>query len=183
MEELIEAGAVAGVIEYSLSELANSIKDGIHAVGDGRLTVAGAHGLPQVVVPGCADFFNQGAPDTLPAEYRNRKTYYHNPVATLVRLVPDEMVALGEMIASRLNAAKGPVRVVFPTGGFSLSDAPGGALWDPEADAALLEALRQGLDSRIDLIVVDGNANDPAVAEVVAAEYLELTNSHNPRRK
>ncbi|MFN8224763.1 MAG: Tm-1-like ATP-binding domain-containing protein [Gaiellales bacterium] len=179
MEELIEAGAIAGVIEYSLSELANTIKDGIHAVGDSRLTVAGAHGLPQVVVPGCADFFNQGAPATLPEEYRQRKTYYHNPVATLVRLNPDEMAELGALIASRLSSAKGPVSVVFPTRGFSLSDAPGGALWDPEADAALLETLRARLGDNVRLTEVDGNANDLAVADAVAREYLAITQTND----
>ena len=63
MEHLIEAGALGGVIDYTLSELANSLLDGIHATGPDRLRVAGRHGLPQVVVPGCVDFFNQGPRD------------------------------------------------------------------------------------------------------------------------
>ena len=177
MEELIEANALVGVVDYSLSELANTVKDGIHAVGPSRLRVAGEHGLPQVVVPGCCDFFNQGARDTLPEEYRTRKTYYHNPVATLVRLVPEEMVQLGYMIAERLNASKGPVHVVAPTKGFSLSDSPGGHLWDPEADRALIDTLAETLDTRIPLELVDANANDPLFAELVADRYLALVES------
>src|SRR3954470_10019837 len=90
METLVEAGALGGVIDYTLSELANSLMDGIHATGPDRLRVAGRHGLPQVVVPGCVDFFNQGARDTLPERYRGRKSYFHNSVATLVRLERDE---------------------------------------------------------------------------------------------
>ncbi len=174
MEELIEERALSGVIDYTLSELANTIKDGIHAVGPERLTVAGAHGLPQVVALGCCDFFNQGPRETLPEEYRSRKTYYHNPVATLVRLIPEEMVELGKMIASRLNAAKGPVHVLAPTRGFSLSDSPGGHLWDPEADEALIATLEQELDPRIPLERVNATANDPAFAELATARYLEL---------
>src|SRR3954463_16003475 len=107
-----EVGALAGVIDYTLSELANSLMDGIHATGPDRLRVAGRHGLPQVVVPGCCDFFNQGAPDTVPERYRGRRSYYHNPVATLVRLSPEEGAELGRMIAERLAEASGPVRVV-----------------------------------------------------------------------
>lgn len=183
MEELIEARALAGVIEYSLSELANSIKDGIHAVGPSRLTVAGAHGLPQVIVPGCVDFFNQGAPDTLPEEYRTRQTYYHNPVATLVRLVPEEMAALGTDIAMRLNRSRGFVTVVLPTAGFSLSDSPGGDLWNPEADAAFVDALRASLDERIRVVVVEGNVNDAAIAEAAAREYLAVATDVLPRRE
>ena len=41
MEHLIEAGALGGVIDYTLSELANSLLDGIHATGPDRLRVAG----------------------------------------------------------------------------------------------------------------------------------------------
>jgi uncharacterized protein (UPF0261 family) len=66
MERLLEQRAIGGVIDYTLSELANSVKDGIHAVGPERLTVAGRLGVPQIVVPGCVDFFNQGAPETVP---------------------------------------------------------------------------------------------------------------------
>ena len=103
MEHLCEEGALQGVVDYTLSELANSLMDGIHATGPERLTVAGRCGLPQVVVPGCVDFFNQGPRDTVPEQYRSRKSYFHNPVATLVRLERDEEVALGALVAERLN--------------------------------------------------------------------------------
>jgi uncharacterized protein (UPF0261 family) len=66
MEHLCEEGALQGVVDYTLSEVANSLKDGMHATGPERLTVAGRLGLPQVVVPGCVDFFNQGPRDTVP---------------------------------------------------------------------------------------------------------------------
>jgi uncharacterized protein (UPF0261 family) len=181
MENLVAAGALAGVIDYTLSELANSLLDGLHATGPDRLTVAGAHGLPQVVVPGCADFFNQGAPDTVPARYRARKSYYHNPVATLVRLEPDEMAALGRVIAERLNEARGPVEVLVPTQGFSLADVEGGDLWYPEADAALVEALAAALRPEIPLESVDTHVNDPAFAGLVAERYLALVGAPTPR--
>src|SRR5713101_1926214 len=50
MEALARQGALAGVVDYTLSELANSLMDGIHATGPDRLTVAGDMGLPQVIV-------------------------------------------------------------------------------------------------------------------------------------
>jgi uncharacterized protein (UPF0261 family) len=174
MEHLIEAGALAGVIDYTLSELANSLLDGIHATGPDRLRVAGREGLPQVVVPGCVDFFNQGPAESLPERYRGRKTYFHNPVATLVRLSAEEGAELGRMIAGRLNGARGPVRVVAPTRGFSLADAEGGDLWDPEADRAFLDALRAALAPRIVYEAVDRHVDDPAFADLVAERYLSL---------
>ena len=174
MEHLIEAGALSGVIDYTLSELANTLLDGIHATGPDRLRVAGRHGLPQVVVPGCVDFFNQGPLADLPERYRDRKTYFHNPVATLVRLDAEEETALGRMVAERLNESTGPVRVVAPTRGFSLADAEGGDLWDPEADRAFLDALRAGLRPGIPYEAVDAHVDDPAFGDLVAERYLSL---------
>ena len=174
MEHLVEAGALGGVIDYTLSELANSLLDGIHATGPERLRVAGRHGIPQVVVPGCVDFFNEGPLELLPERYRGRKTYFHNPVATLVRLSREEETALGAMVAERLNEAVGPVRVVAPTRGFSLADAEGGDLWDPEADGAFLDALREALRPDIPFEAVDAHVDDPAFADLVADRYLSL---------
>jgi uncharacterized protein (UPF0261 family) len=175
METLVEAGALGGVIDYTLSELANSLMDGIHTTGPDRLRVAGRHGLPQVVVPGCVDFFNQGARDTVPERYRARQSYFHNPVATLVRLTAEEETALGRMVAERLNEARGPVRVVAPTRGFSLADIEGGDLWDPEADRAFLDSLREALRSDIPYESVDAHVDDDAFADVVAERYLTMT--------
>jgi uncharacterized protein (UPF0261 family) len=178
MEALARQGALAGVVDYTLSELANSLLDGLHATGPERLTVVGELGLPQVVVPGCVDFFNQGAPSTVPERYRERRSYYHNPVATLVRLEPEEMAELGRTIGERLNRAHGPVRVVAPSRGFSLSDTEGNALWYPEADAAFLGALESTLDRHIPFERVDATVNDPAFADLVAERYLAITKEH-----
>jgi uncharacterized protein (UPF0261 family) len=174
MEHLIEAGALGGVIDYTLSELANSLLDGIHATGPDRLRVAGRRGVPQVVVPGCVDFFNQGPRELLPERFRGRKTYFHNPVATLVRLSADEEAELGRMVAERLNGARGPIRVVVPTRGFSLADAEGGDLWDPQADGAFVDALGDALRSDIPFEQVDAHVDDEDFAELVAARYLTL---------
>ncbi|HEX6024367.1 MAG TPA: Tm-1-like ATP-binding domain-containing protein, partial [Solirubrobacter sp.] len=174
MEHLCEEGALQGVVDYTLSELANSLMDGIHATGPERLTVAGRLGLPQVVVPGCVDFFNQGPRDTVPEHYRSRKSYFHNPVATLVRLERDEEVALGALVAERLNAATGPVHVVAPLRGFSLADAEGGDLWDPVADGAFLDSLSSKLRSDIPFEAIDAHVDDHEFADVVAARYLAL---------
>jgi uncharacterized protein (UPF0261 family) len=174
MEKLAASHALAGVVDYTLSELANSLMDGVHTTGPQRLRIAGLHGLPQVVVPGCCDFFNQGAPDTVPERFRDRKRYYHNPVATLVRLSEEEGVALGRMIAGRLADAAGPVHVVVPTRGFSLVDAEGGDLYDPAADRAFIDSLRAALRPDFAYEEVDAHVDDPAFADLVADRYLTL---------
>jgi uncharacterized protein (UPF0261 family) len=174
MERLVETGALAGIVDYTLSELANSLMDGVHATGPERLRVAGRHGLPQVIVPGCCDFFNQGARDTVPQRFRDRKSYFHNPVATLVRLSEDEGVQLGRMVAERLAGSTGPVHVVVPTRGFSLADAAGGDLYDPVADRAFIDALRDALRPELAYEEVDAHVDDPAFADLVADRYLTL---------
>jgi uncharacterized protein (UPF0261 family) len=127
-----------------------------------------------VIVPGCCDFFNQGARDTVPERFRGRKSYFHNPVATLVRLTPDEGVALGRMVAERLAGATGPVSVIVPTRGFSLADAEGGDLYDPAADRAFIDALRDALRPEFAYEEVDAHVDDPAFADLVADRYLTL---------
>ena len=174
MEDLIDASGLAGVIELSISELASSMFDGVHATGPRRLTVAGAAGLPQVVTPGCADFFNWGPLDTVPERWRDRRLYEHNPVATLVRLERTEMAELGRLVARRLNGSKGPVAILVPTGGYSLIDVAGGPLWDPEADAALVEGLRAELRDDIPVELVDLPVNDPEFGRAVANRFIEL---------
>jgi uncharacterized protein (UPF0261 family) len=174
MEDLIATSSLAGVVELSISELANSLFDGVHATGPDRLTVAGRFGLPQVVTPGCADFFNQGPLDSLPERWRARPHYKHNPVATLVRLSREDMVALGRMIAERLNDARGPVAVVAPTKGYSLIDVEGGPLWDEDADMALIETLEQELRDDFPVERVDLAVNDPEFGALVARRFIRL---------
>jgi uncharacterized protein (UPF0261 family) len=120
------------------------------------------------------DFFNQGPRDTVPAEYLARATYFHNPVATLVRLTREEEVELGRLVAARLNESVGPVHVVAPLRGFSLVDSEGGDLWDPIADGAFLDSLSSTLRPDIPFEAVDAHVDDHEFADVVAARYLAL---------
>ena len=112
--------------------------------GPDRLKRVGLAGLPQVVVPGCIDFcvFHAGR---IPSALQGRPVYDHNPEYTLVRATHDEMIALGHLFAERLNIAKGPVMIAVPTQGLSIPNVPGGAFWNPEADAAFLKTLRKDL--------------------------------------
>ena len=92
----------------------------------------------------------------------------------MVRLERDEEVALGALVAERLNGSVGPVHVVAPLRGFSLADAEGGDLWDPVADGAFLDSLSSNLRSDIPFEAVDAHVDDHDFADVVAARYLAL---------
>jgi uncharacterized protein (UPF0261 family) len=161
-------------VDYTTNELACAQVGGFHVPPPSRLERVGALGLPQVVVPGNVDLTTHGAPAAVPEHMKSRPLYYHNPEFTLARTLKDEMAAIGATMARKLNQAKGPVVVMVPTSGLSQPNRPGGVFWDPEADAALLEALRAGLRPDIPLIAVAAHLNDAAFAERVADEFLKL---------
>jgi uncharacterized protein (UPF0261 family) len=66
------------------------------------------------------------------------------------------------------------VVVVVPARGFSLVDAEGGALYDPAADRAFIDALRAALRPDIAFEEVDAHVDDPDFADLVADRYLTL---------
>jgi uncharacterized protein (UPF0261 family) len=173
MEELMEQGMFVGVVDYTLNELSEPLLGGFQSAPE-RLEKAGALGLPQVVVPACVDFACHGPRHAVPEALRDRPSYYHNPEFTLVRLNRGEMVQVAEAIARKLNAARGPVSVLVPLGGLSIPNVPGGAFYDPEADAAFRDALRAGLRPDIPLREIDAHVNDQVFARAVAETFLDL---------
>ena len=115
------------------------------SAGPDRLEAAGRAGLPQVVSLGALDMVNFGARDTVPPQFEGRNLYVHNPSITLMRTTAEENAELGRRIARKLSAATGPVSLFVPLKGVSMIDAEGQPFHDPEADAALFAALREGV--------------------------------------
>jgi uncharacterized protein (UPF0261 family) len=154
--------------------LSDQLIGGFHAGGEGRLEKVGALGIPQVVVPGCIDFTVHGRREEVPEKFSGRPAYYHNPEFTLIRLTQDEEAQLGRIMAGKLNGAQGPVMVIVPTQGLSIPNVPGGVFWNPEADAAFRNELRNNLREEIPYLQVDAHVNDPAFSRLVAEEFLKL---------
>jgi uncharacterized protein (UPF0261 family) len=181
MEELAQQGLFIGVIDFTTDELADELVGGFHNGGPERLRVVGRLGLPQVVVPGCIDFTVHGPTDEVPEKLRGRPFYTHNPVFTLVRTLRPEMAELGRRFAERLNEAKGPLKIAYPTQGLSIPSFPpnesnpqGGAFWDPEADAAFMEALRRDLRPDVPIVEYTRHVNDSGFGIEVAELFLEM---------
>jgi uncharacterized protein (UPF0261 family) len=176
MEEMAEAGQFVGVIDFTTNETYDPMTGGIHDGGPDRLKRVGLLGLPQVVVPGCIDFcvFHAGS---IPKELQGRPVYDHNPEYTLVRATKEEMIALGNLFAERLNLAKGPVIIAAPTQGLSIPNVPGGVFWNPESDAAFLETLRAAIRPDIPVLTFERHVNDPQFGHQVADVFIELMQS------
>ncbi len=118
LERLAASGELMGVIDVTTHELADLVVDGVFSAGSGRLTGAGAAGLPQVVVPGAIDHSNFWV-GHVPECYRGRDFFQYNAQNLLMRTNAEEFEKLGCEIGNRLNAARGPVRVLVPLEGFS----------------------------------------------------------------
>jgi uncharacterized protein (UPF0261 family) len=172
LERLIDEGLIRGVLDVSTQELAGEVCGGLFDAGPARLTAAGRQAIPQVVAPGGTDYVVLGPLSSLTPEQRRRPLIVHNPNITLVRTNPQEMAAIGRLMALRLNAARGPAAVLVPQGGFSYSDRPGHPFYDPEADAALIEALDGGLEAHVELVMVNAHVNDAAFAREVVARLV-----------
>jgi uncharacterized protein (UPF0261 family) len=177
MEDLIDSGAVTGVVDVTTTELADRQVGGWLVARERRLEAAGERGIPQVVSPGALDVVNFGPWDTVPERFRTRRLHRHNAEVTLMRTCPEECAALGLTIARKLNRGRGPRCVVVPLRGLSALSAPGAPFHDPAADAALFDALRASLADDIDLVELDCHINDPNFADALV-ERFEAAYAH-----
>lgn len=167
MEELVEAGVFQGVLDLTPHELAEEVVgEGIYIpVTPGRLTAAGKKGIPQVVATGGLEYLCFGPRETIPPRLRRRKIYMHNPYNANLKISQTEMGRIGEVMAERLNQARGPVAVLIPKRGWSIYGSEGGPLHDPVGNLRLVNALRRGLREGIPCQVIDAHINDPVFVE------------------
>ncbi|HEY0791370.1 MAG TPA: Tm-1-like ATP-binding domain-containing protein [Chthoniobacterales bacterium] len=177
METLIEDGYFSAVLDLTTTEWADEVCGGVLSAGPARLEGAARNGVPQIVTPACLDMCNFWAPETVPAKWHGRRFYHWNPNVTLMRTNVEENTRLGKIFAEKLNAARGPVAVLVPMGGFSELDLPGQPFWWPEADAAFVAALKSKLRPDIPVELCDQAVNDPEFSRRATERLLELINN------
>jgi uncharacterized protein (UPF0261 family) len=160
-------------VDVTTTEVCDLLMGGVFPCTEDRFGAVARTRVPYVSSCGALDMVNFGAVDTVPERYRDRNLYVHNPQVTLMRTTPEENRRMGEWIGARLNACEGEVRFLLPEGGVSLLDAPGMAFHDPEADAALFEALEATVrqTKRRRLIRLPFNLNDPAFADALVEQF------------
>jgi uncharacterized protein (UPF0261 family) len=174
MEGLIADGYFAALLDITTTELADEVCGGVLSAGPERCLEAARAGIPTVLVPGCVDMANFWGMDTIPEQYKKRKLYQWNPNITLLRTDVAENKIIGAMIATAANAATAPVAVLLPLRGVSQLDSPGGEFWDPQADAACFETIKNNLKPGIPVIEMDNNVNDSAFADRAAETLLDM---------
>jgi uncharacterized protein (UPF0261 family)/ABC-type branched-subunit amino acid transport system ATPase component len=176
MEKLVDSGLLAGVIDVTTTEIADEIVGGVLSAGPARLEAIVRTRVPYVGSCGALDMVNFWAMDTVPAQFRGRNLYRHNPNVTLMRTTSDECGRIGRFIAEKLSRMEGPVRFLIPEGGVSLIDAAGKAFWDPAADRALFDAIASGfrVGPNRKLVRLPHNINDQAFCDALVAAFDEI---------
>jgi uncharacterized protein (UPF0261 family) len=183
MEALVEDGTFAGVLDMTPAEWADELLGGKSAAGPTRMEAAARHGLPQVVSVGGLDMVRFAGRAAIPAHFKTRHFHEHNPTITLMRTTEAESRQLGQIIASKLNMARGPVRVVLPMRGISALDCAGGAFEDEQARRALFGALRASLDPKIACVEMDLHINDPEFGAALAVDLVRLLQAGGRRNE
>lgn len=174
MEQLIRDNYFQGVFDLTTTEWADELVGGVLTAGSTRLDAASEKNVPQVIAPGCLDMVNFWARSTVPAQFSDRLLYEWNPNITLMRTTVAENAQLGKILADKANRSHAPVAFFLPLRGVSQLDAPGQPFWNPDADRALYDAIRQNVRSDISVYELDNNINDDAFVDVMTDKLLEF---------
>jgi len=178
MEELIDAGVINGLIDFTLPEILNWKNGGIFSAGPDRMNAAIRKKVPQVISLGAIECFNFAAPETIPAEYNEpkRKVILHNPNITSLLATQEELVWLGEYVADKANKAvkNTPVALMMPLKGLDKYMAEGGPWYGAEYLEPLFKTIRDKLDPAVELVEKDNFINDEAFGQATAKKFMEV---------
>ncbi len=181
MEEFVAQGLVAGVLDFTIHEIADEMFGGYcRGIGPARLETAGQFGIPLVVAPGGLDnaVFSPFYP--MPDRLKGRKTHSHD-IRFCVRMGPEEMRQFARIVGEKLNKSKGPTHVLIPKKGWSEADKPGMELFDPKTDQIFVDELRGMINPNIPIEEVDAHISDPAFALRAVEVLHKMIRSHQAR--
>jgi uncharacterized protein (UPF0261 family) len=174
MEDLAREGHFQLLLDWTTHELLDQVAGGIFEPPADRMGILAERAIPCVASVGALDYVVKGPVDDLDASWRSRRIIVHNRNITLVRATAEEMVRAAELLASKLNRALGPVRVMVPLRGFSEPNAKGKPFFDPEADATFLRALKGALRPEVQVLELDAHINDDAFVRAAADQVSAL---------
>ncbi|WOH63935.1 Tm-1-like ATP-binding domain-containing protein [Bradyrhizobium sp. BWA-3-5] len=176
MEKLADSGLLRGVVDVTTTEVCDLLMGGIFPASDDRFGAIARTGVPYVGSCGALDMVNFGPENTVPDRYAGRKLCRHNAQVTLMRTTREENARMGGWIGERLNRCNGPVRFLIPEKGVSTLDAPDQPFHDPEADAALFDAIERTMvvTPRRRVQRLPYAINDPEFAAALIRNFHEV---------
>ena len=166
MDKLISQGFFDGVIEITPAGLIEEKFKGNRAAGFERLDAAGERGIPQVWAPCCLNLTGVGPTRFNREKYlASGKIWHMDAIRSMTRFPEDELLEGARMYAEKMNAAKGPIKMVVPLKGWSSIDKPGDVLHDPQEDQLFVKELKSRLNPEIIVEEVDFNLEDMGYAQ------------------
>ena len=182
MEEMIAGGAFHGVLDICTGGIVEHLYKGNRDPGPGRLQAAAAAGIPMVLAPCGLDILSYGGRDDMLEKTSDRAQVVQDALRVQVRTTADELCAAADVIANRLNQARGPWTFLIPLQGWSSLDKPGRPIFDPQADAAFVARLKQRLFDPSRVKEVDMHLYTPEFARAAVDEFISLFESARKRR-
>ena len=176
MERMMRQGIIGAVFDYAMGEISDALFKGLRAGDATRLTVAGAMGLPQVLVPGGSEHLGilVSVPNQLPDRRKDHLHVWHNPVVLAPRLNAEELTSVAVEIGKRLQATRGNAVLMLPKLGTGRYAMPGGPLNDPAGDAIYFDAIKQGVPATIEIVERDLHAEEPAFVTEAVERLIAL---------
>jgi len=172
MDRLIYQGFFDGVIDIVPAGLIEEIFQGNRPAGMERLDAACNRGIPMILAPCAINLTGCGV------TRKNREQYISRPrvmkmdeMRAMTRYNTYELQYAAGFYREKLNKAKGPVKFFVPLKGWSAIDREGSVLYDPEEDRVFIDALRDGLDPRVEIVNVSCNLEDPEFAEAMVKTF------------
>ncbi len=174
MEEMIRSGAFQGVLDICIGGVMENLFKGNRDPGPERLLAACTKGIPMVLAPCGLDILSYGGRADMLEKTKDRVQYVQDALRVQVRTTAAELCQAADVIAERLNAARGQWTFLVPLQGWSSLDKPGRPIYDPAADAAFVARLKQQLTHPERVKEVDLHLYSAEFARVAVDELIKL---------
>jgi uncharacterized protein (UPF0261 family) len=174
MEEMIRDGAFQGVLDLCIGGVIEHLYKGNRDPGPDRLMAAVETGIPMVLAPCGLDILSYGGRADMLEKTRDRVQYVQDALRVQVRTTAGELCRAADVIAQRLNQARGEWTFLIPLQGWSSLDKEGRPIHDPVADAVFAARLKEGLNHPERVREVDLHLYTPQFARVAVDEFLRL---------
>ena len=174
MEEMIRDGAFQGVLDLCIGGVLEHLFKGNRDPGPDRLMAAIETGIPMVLAPCGLDILSYGGRADMLEKTKDRVQVVQDALRVQVRSTADELRQAADVIAQRLNRARGPWTFLVPLQGWSSLDKPGRPIHDPAADASFVARLKQRLDEPGRVKEIDLHLYTPEFARAAVDEFVAL---------
>lgn len=178
METLLAQGIFEGVIDIVPAGLSEYLLGGNRAARPERLEAAGKAGIPQVITPSGFDMISCGPiarkdnGDALweSKNFAARQISLPDHYRVEVRTTVEEVAEIAQSVARKLNQAQAAVSILVPVKGWSSLSVEGTELYNPDADAAFVPALKQNLKPSVAVIEIPAELNSKPFAKALVDE-------------